>query len=223
MLGWYLVTALLAIPSLWAAARVRSTFHRYARVGVRSGMSGAEAAASILRAAGISDVRIEPHRGMLTDHYDPRAKALRLSPEVYQGRSISSVAVAAHEAGHAIQHADAYLPLKLRSAIVPVAMIGDRLWMILFFIGIFANATGMIYAGIALFAAMILFQLVTLPTEFNASSRAKALLASSGIVTTQEEEAGVSKVLGAAALTYVAAAVTAVLQLLYMLSLARRD
>jgi uncharacterized protein len=224
MLGWYLLTAILAIPSLWAAARVRSTFHRYSRVGVRSGLSGAEAAAAVLRTAGITGVRIEPHRGMLTDHYDPRAKALRLSPEVYGGRSISAVAVAAHEAGHAIQDAHGYAPLRLRSAIVPVAMIGDRLWMVLFFIGIFANATGMIYTGIALFAAMVLFQLVTLPTEFNASSRAKAVLASSGIVATQEEEAGVSKVLNAAALTYVAAAVTAILQLLYMISLAsRRD
>ncbi|MCK6460008.1 MAG: zinc metallopeptidase [Planctomycetes bacterium] len=223
MIGWYLVTAILAIPSLWAAARVRSTFHRYARLGVRTGMSGAEAAAAVLRAAGIAGVRIEPHRGMLTDHYDPRAKALRLSPGVYGGRSVSAVAVAAHEAGHAIQDAHAYFPLKLRSAIVPVAMIGDRLWMVLFFLGIFANATGMIYAGIALFAAVILFQLVTLPTEFDASRRAKAVLASSGIVTTEEEAEGVSKVLGAAALTYVAAAVTAIGQLIYMLSLARRD
>jgi Zn-dependent membrane protease YugP len=223
MLGWYLLTAILAIPSLWAAARVRSTFHRFSRVGVRSGVSGAEAAASILRAAGITDVRIEPHRGLLTDHYDPRAKALRLSPDVYGGRSVSAVAVAAHEAGHALQDAQRYLPLKLRSAIVPIASIGDRLWMVLFFLGIFANATGLIYAGIALFAAMVLFQFVTLPTEFNASSRAKALLRTSGIVSTEEEETGVAKVLDAAALTYVAAAVTAIVQLLYMLSLARRE
>jgi hypothetical protein len=223
MLGWYLLTLVLAIPSLWAAARVRSTFGRYARVGVRSGVTGAEAAAGVLRAAGVQGVRVEPHRGFLSDHYDPRAKALRLSPEVFSGRSVSAVAVAAHEAGHAIQDATAYAPLKLRSAIVPVAMAGDRLWMVLFFAGIFFNATGMIYAGIALFAAMVLFQFVTLPTEFNASKRAKAVLASSGIVSTQEEADGVSKVLDAAALTYVAAAVTAVVQLLYLLALARRD
>jgi len=222
MIGWYLLTALLAIPSLWAAARVRSTFHRFARVGVRSGMSGAEAAHAVLRAAGISGVRVEPHRGFLTDHYDPRAKTLKLSPEVYGGRSISAVAVAAHEAGHAIQDAHRYVPLALRSAIVPVAKLGDHVWPLLFFLGLFANATGMMYAGIVLFAAMVLFQLVTLPTEFNASSRAKAVLASSGIVSTQEEAAGVSKVLNAAALTYVAAAVTAIVQLLYLLSLASR-
>jgi hypothetical protein len=222
MIGWYVLTALLAIPSLLAAARVRSTFARYARVGVRSGMSGAEAARAVLDAAGISGVRIEPHGGFLTDHYDPRAKALRLSPNVYGGRSISAVAVAAHEAGHAIQDAHRYLPLALRSAIVPVASVGDRLWPFLFFGGIFANATGLIYVGIALFAAMLLFQLVTLPTEFNASSRAKAVLQSSGIVSTPEETAGVSKVLNAAALTYVAAAATAIVQLLYLLSIASR-
>jgi Zn-dependent membrane protease YugP len=160
---------------------------------------------------------------MLTDHYDPRAKTLRLSPEVYRGRSVSAVAVAAHEAGHAIQDAEAYGPLVLRSGIVPVAQLGSRLWPALFFLGLFANSTGMIYAGAAVFAGIVLFQLVTLPTEFDASRRAKAVLASSGIVSTEAETDGVSKVLNAAALTYVAAAVTAVVQLLYMLSLARRD
>jgi len=222
MLTWYLLTAVLAIPSLWAAARVRSTFARYARVGVRSGMSGAEAAEAVLRAAGVPGVTIEPHQGLLTDHYDPRSKTLRLSPQVYGGRSIASVAVAAHEAGHAIQDAHAYAPLRLRSGIVPVAQIGSRLWPVLFFLGLFAHAPGMMYAGIALFAGMVLFQFVTLPTEFNASSRAKAVLASSGIVSTSEEREGVSKVLNAAALTYVAAAVTAIVQLLYLLSLASR-
>jgi len=222
MMTWYLLTAVLAIPSLWAAARVRSAFHRFAKVGVRSGMSGAEAAEAVLRAAGIRGVRVEPHRGFLSDHYDPRAKALRLSPEVYGGRSISAVAVAAHEAGHAIQDAHRYVPLKLRSAIVPVAKLGDHVWPLLFFLGLFTHATGMMYAGIVLFAAVVLFQFVTLPTEFNASKRAKAVLASSGIVSTPEEAAGVSKVLNAAALTYVAAAVTAIVQLLYLLSLASR-
>lgn len=223
MLGWYLLTAVLAIPSLWAAARVRSTFQRYARVGVSSGLSGADAAHSILRAAGIHGVRIEPHRGMLTDHYDPRAKALRLSPEVYGGRSVSAVAVAAHEAGHAIQDAHGYAPLRLRTGIVPLAQLGSRAWPVLFVLGLLANSTGMIWAGIALFAAMVLFQFVTLPTEFNASRRARALLVSGGIVGTKEEEAGVAKVLDAAALTYVAAAVTAIVQLLYLVSIARRE
>jgi len=217
-----LLTLVLAIPGLWAAARVRSTFQRFSRVGVRSGMTGAEAAQAVLRAGGVTGVRVEPHRGLLTDHYDPRAKALRLSPGVFTGRSVSAVAVAAHEAGHAIQDARAYGPLKIRSHLVPVTQLGSRAWAILFFLGLLIGSTGMIWAGIALFGAVVLFQLVTLPTEFNASSRAKQVLASSGIVSTPEESAGVSKVLNAAALTYVAAAVTAVVQLLYLLSVASR-
>jgi Zn-dependent membrane protease YugP len=224
MMTWYLLTAVLAIPSLWAAARVKAAFAKYAKVGVRSGMSGAEAALAVLRAAGVSGVAVEAHRGFLSDHYDPRAKALRLSPDVYGGRSISAVAVAAHEAGHAIQDAHRYAPLAFRSAIVPVAKLGSHLWMVLFFLGLVTNATGMIWAGIALFAGMVAFQLVTLPTEFDASRRAKAVLASSGIVTTEEEARGVATVLNAAALTYVAAAVAAIVQLLYLLSVAsRRD
>jgi Zn-dependent membrane protease YugP len=221
--GWFLITLVLAIPGLWAAARVRSTFHRYSRVGVRSGLTGAQAARAVLDAAGIGGVRIEAHRGFLSDHYDPRSKTLRLSPDVHAGRSVSAVAVAAHEAGHAIQDATAYAPLAIRSGLVPLTQLGSHLWSLLFFLGLVVHSTGMVYAGIALFSLIVLFQLVTLPTEFNASSRAKAVLASSGIVSTPEEVEGVSRVLGAAALTYVAAAVTAVVQLLYLLKLAVRS
>ena len=204
----------------WASWRVKSTFHRFARVGVRSGMTGAQAAAAVAR-AGNADVTIERHGGFLSDHYDPRSKTLRLSPEVYEGRSISSIAVAAHEAGHAIQDVVGYPALGFRSAMVPIASIGSRMWVWVFFAGlIFAQSNlGPLLqtAGIALFGFTVVFQLVTLPVEFNASSRAKAVLASTGIVSTQEEAEGVSKVLGAAALTYVAAALTSRATLLYLL------
>jgi Zn-dependent membrane protease YugP len=214
---WWILTAVLAIPSLIAVARVKVMFARYSKIGVRTGMAGAEAAAAILHAAGVSGVTIEPHQGMLSDHYDPRTKALRLSPEVYAGRSVSSVAIAAHEAGHAIQDATGYAPLRLRSAMVPLTMLGSNIWWLPFALGAAVGATGLMKVGIFLFAAVVLFQLVTLPTEFNASSRARAVLAGSGIVTTVEEERGVAKVLNAAAMTYVAAALAAVVQLLYLI------
>lgn len=211
----------------WASWRVKSTFHRFARVGVRSGMTGAQAAAAVAR-AGNADVTIERHGGFLSDHYDPRSKTLRLSPEVYEGRSISSIAVAAHEAGHAIQDVVGYPALGFRSAMVPVASIGSRMWVWVFFAGLILAGSGggqlgavLQTAGIALFGFTVVFQLVTLPVEFNASSRAKAVLASTGIVSTQEEAEGVSKVLGAAAMTYVAAALTSLATLLYLLM--RRD
>jgi len=219
---WMLITFAGLGLSLAAAARVKSTFARFAKVGVRSGMSGAEAARAVLRAGGVSGVRIEPHQGFLTDHYDPRQKVLRLSPQVYEGRSVSAVAVAAHEAGHALQDARGYLPLHLRSAIVPMTQFGSRMWIFLFMFGIFFNSTGLIWAGILAFGAVVLFQLVTLPTEFDASRRAKLVLAETGITATAEERAGVAKVLDAAAMTYVAAAATAVVQLLYLIMRARR-
>jgi len=219
---WMLITFAGLGLSLAAAARVKSTFARFARVGVRSGMSGAEAARAVLQAGGVSGVRIEPHQGFLTDHYDPRQKVLRLSPQVYEGRSVSAVAVAAHEAGHALQDAKGYLPLHLRSAIVPVTQFGSRMWIFLFMFGIFFNSAGLVWAGILAFGAVVLFQLVTLPTEFDASRRAKLVLAETGIAATPEERAGVAKVLDAAAMTYVAAAATAIVQLLYLIMRARR-
>lgn len=218
---------LLTVPplifSLWAQYKVTSTFKRFSQVGVRSGMTGAEAAAAVMRAGGVSGIAIERHQGFLSDHYDPKARALRLSPEVYDGRSVSSIAVAAHEAGHSIQDAVGYTPLVLRSRLVPLANIGSRLWFLPFLIGaVLAGGQSVLgpqlmLLGVVLFAAVVVFQLVTLPTEFDASNRAKAVLAQAGIVTTQEEAAGVSKVLGAAAMTYVAAAAAGVLQLIHLI------
>jgi hypothetical protein len=157
----------------------------------------------------------------LSDHYDPRSKTLRLSPEVYDGRSVSSIAVAAHEAGHSIQDAVGYAPLALRSALVPVTNIGQSLWFWPFIVGIFLSMQPLIWLAVIMFAAVVVFQLVTLPTEFNASNRAKAVLASTGIVSTQEEAVGVAKVLDAAAMTYVAALVASLMQLLYLIMRAR--
>jgi uncharacterized protein len=209
--------------SLWAQWKVKSTFARYSQVGVRSGMSGAEAAARVLRASGLEGLQIERHQGFLSDHYDPRSRTLRLSPDVYDGRSISSVAVAAHEAGHALQHAANYGPLGLRSMLVPAVQIGSSLWMLPFIAGLLVPALGpLMWVGVALFALLVLFQLVTLPTEFDASKRARAVLVSTGIVTARDEEEGVSKVLSAAAMTYVAALIAGVMQLIYMILQANR-
>jgi hypothetical protein len=222
--------------TLWAQFRVKTTFARFQRVGVRAGMTGAEAAQAVARAGNAAGVRIERHQGFLSDHYDPRSRTLRLSPEVYDGRSVSSIAVAAHEAGHAIQHAVAYPALGFRSAMVPVANVGNMLWPMPFMIGAMmasgqeaarnsSMGQSLMMVGIFLFAAVVLFQLVTLPVEFDASRRAKAVLAQAGIVQTPEEARGVEKVLDAAAMTYVAAALAAVMQLLYLILRAnqRRD
>jgi len=233
----YIVVTVIGLAfSLWAQWRVKSAFGRFAKVGVRAGMTGAEAAAAVARAGNAGGIRIERHQGFLSDHYDPRSRTLRLSPDVYDGRSISSIAVAAHEAGHAIQHAVAYPALAFRSAMVPMANIGNRLWGLPFFIGIvLANSQraaagsslgeSLMMVGILLFGAVVLFQLVTLPVEFDASRRAKAVLAQAGIVQTPEEARGVDKVLDAAAMTYVAAAAAGALQLIYMILRAnqRRD
>ncbi|MEW6071590.1 MAG: zinc metallopeptidase [Planctomycetota bacterium] len=225
----YIVLTLVGLGlTLWAQGLVKIRFSRYSRIGVRSGMSGAEAAAAVCRAGRVPDVRIERHGGFLSDHYDPRTRTLRLSPDVYDGRSISAVAVAAHEAGHSIQHAVGYAPLGFRSAMVPVTNIGARLWMLPFVLGMFlANApagSALMKLGVLLFAIVVLFQLVTLPVEINASRRAKAVLAQTGIVGTSEEARGVEQVLDAAALTYVAAAAAAVLQLISLvLRTTRRD
>ena len=219
----YLLLTLPALAlSIWAQFKVKSTFRRYSRVGVRSGMTGAEAARAVVEAGGSPGVKIERHQGFLSDHYDPRNKTLRLSPDVYDGRSISAVAVAAHEAGHSIQDAVGYAPLALRSHLVPVTQIGAHLWLWPFVLGMMFQVTGLMWLGIICFSAVVVFQLVTLPTEFNASNRAKAVLAQTGIVSTQEEAVGVSKVLDAAAMTYVAALVASLMQLLYMILRAQR-
>jgi Zn-dependent membrane protease YugP len=202
--------------SLWASLRVKSTFRRYSQVASRSGLSGAEAARELLRRQNIEGVRIEPVDGFLSDHYDPRSRTLRLSPDVYHGRSLSALGVAAHEAGHAIQHAHDYKPLAFRSMVVRPAMLGSNVGMVVMGLGIALNASGLVWLGVLMFSAFVVFTLVTLPVEFNASNRAVAALVSTNIIS-QSEASDAKKVLDAAALTYVAAAITAVLQLLYFL------
>ncbi len=213
---WLLVSLPGLALSLWASYRVKSTFKRYSQVPSMSGMSGAEAARELLRRKGITDVRVEPVQGFLSDHYDPAARTLGLSPDVFHGRSLAALGVAAHEAGHAIQDASGYAPLKLRSLVVKPAAIGSNLGVIIASLGLFTQVGGMVWIGIALFSAFVAFTLVTLPVEFNASSRAVAALRQTGVISGREAE-GASAVLRAAALTYVAAAVTAILQLLYLL------
>lgn len=200
--------------SMWASHRVKSTYRRYSEVGARSGLTGAETAHELMRCAGIRDVRIEPVRGVLSDHYDPSHKVLRLSSDVYQSRSLSAIGVAAHEAGHALQHATGYAPLELRSLVVRPAMIGSNLGITIAGIGLLLQTTAMIWLGILLFSAFVVFTLITLPVEFNASSRALATLKDTGILVGPELD-GASAVLNAAAMTYVASAASAIIQLLY--------
>lgn len=202
--------------SLWASMRVKSTFKHYSQVASRSGMTGAEAARELLRRQNINDVRIEPVEGFLSDHYDPGAKTLRLSPGVYHGHSLASLGVAAHEAGHAIQHAHNYGPLAFRSLVVRPAMLGSNLGMIVASLGLVMQSTGMIWLGVAMFSAFVVFTLITLPVEFNASSRAVAALVDTRIIS-RDEAGDTKRVLDAAALTYVAAAISAIMQLLYFL------
>lgn len=221
MLGFDPLYMILIAPtfilSLVASFMVKSRFNKYAKVATISGMSGAEAAEMVLRAGGITDVKIERVDGFLSDHYDPLHKALRLSSEVYDGRTISAVGVGAHEAGHAIQHKTRYSMLSFRTAMVPMASIGSNLSWVILFGGFILHMTGLVYVGIALFAAVVVFQLVTLPVEFDASARAKKLLWDTGVLSRASEREGVAAVLNAAALTYVAAAVSAIVTLIYYL------
>ena len=202
--------------SLWASARVKRAFNKYSKVRTTRGLTGAQAAQELLRGAGITDVRVVRSQGLLSDHYNPVNKTLALSESVYDSASIAAVGVATHEAGHAIQHAQHYTPLWVRSTLVPTATVGSSLGYFVMLIGVFLSATKMVLIGAILFSAVLLFQIVTLPVEFNASSRAKALVVEYGIIT-PHERAGVDKVLNAAALTYVAAAVSTLLTLLYFL------
>lgn len=198
---------------------VNSTYKKWSQFPAGSRMSGAEAAQRLIRAGGLYDVNVEGVSGRLTDHYDPRDKTLRLSQGVYEGRSVASVAIAAHELGHAMQDQDEYFPLRLRAALVPAVNIGSYLGWILIILGIFLRMTDLAWLGVAVFAGGALFALATLPVELNASARAKRLLVQSGIIVGNEEQRGVNKVLNAAALTYVAALITAILQLLYYVTL----
>ncbi|TDA65677.1 MAG: zinc metallopeptidase [Clostridia bacterium] len=213
-------TIIILIPAIvvtiYAQYKVQSTFNRYLQVPVSSGLTGAQVARQLMERAGIHDVRIETIGQDLADHYDPRQKVLRLSPRVYQGSSIAALGVAAHETGHAIQHDVGYLPLEMRSAIVPVANFGSNLAFPLLLIGLFLGLPSLAVAGVYLFAAVVVFYLITLPVEFNASGRAVVLLEAGGYVSRQEVGQA-RKVLSAAALTYVAAALTALLNLVRML------
>jgi len=204
------------ILSIYAQIKVKSAYARYSKIPTMRGITGAEAARMILASLGMNDVAIEPARGFLTDHYDPSSRVLRLSEGVYRGTSIASVGVAAHESGHAIQHARGYAPLKLRSALVPVTMLGSNLAWPLLIIGFIFMSRSLITAGIVFFSFAVLFQLVTLPVEFDASARALKVLPATGILTDKEVQ-GARKVLSAAAMTYVAAAAAAILQLLYFM------
>src|SRR3990172_9474913 len=204
------------ILSLWASFRVKRSFNKYSEVRSMRGLTGAEAAEEMLRYAGIGDVRIVRAHGMLSDHYNPLNKTLNLSEPVYDSNSIAAVGVATHEAGHAIQHAKNYAPLWVRSALVPTANIGSGIGYFVMLIGMMLSATNLVLVGAVLFSAVLLFQIVPLPVEFNASSRAKALVVEQGIVSAQERE-GIDKVLNAAALTYVAAAISTLMTLLYFL------
>jgi len=201
--------------ALYAQIKVKAAFERWSRIRTNSGINGAEAARAILDANGLNDVEVEPYQGWLSDHYDPRKRVLRLSPAVYQQPSVAAAGVAAHEAGHALQHAAGYFPLKLRNAIVPTAQIGSWLAFPMIFIGFLLSLKALALAGFVLFSALVVFQIMTLPVELDASRRAKKVIADLGIIQTQEEAKGVSQVLSAAAMTYLAATITALAQLLY--------
>jgi Zn-dependent membrane protease YugP len=209
----YLLFAMPALLlGLYAQLRVKGAFNRYSRV--RAGMTGAQAARTLLDGEGLYDVTVEETRGFLSDHYDPRSRTLRLSPTVARTNSVAAVGVAAHEAGHALQHAAAYWPLQLRSTMVPTVQFGSWLGPVVFFLGLLMNLTPVAWLGVILFAGVAVFALVTLPVELDASRRAKALLQERFMVDSQGM-VGIGKVLNAAALTYVAGAVQAVSTLLY--------
>lgn len=215
----YFLVLIGAVLCIWAQARVSSTYNKYARVRSRTGMTGAQAAQRILQLSGIYDVRIEQVGGSLTDHYDPAHKVLRLSDTVYGSTSVAAIGVAAHECGHAVQHDKGYAPLQIRSALVPAANIGSRAGIPLIILGAFLGMNQvLIQIGIWVFALAVLFQVVTLPVEFDASGRALAMLGNYGMLE-QDEVNGCKKVLRAAALTYVAAAASAILQLLRLVLL----
>jgi Zn-dependent membrane protease YugP len=213
----YLLFILPALAlSLWASWRTHSAFKKYSRVRTLRGLTGAQAAQEMLRSGGVHDVRVVATHGFLSDHYNPANKTLALSEATYGSSSVSAVGVACHEAGHALQHAHGYKPMWLRSALVPTANIGSSAGYIVMIGGLLFQSANMIYLGAMLFSAVLLFQIVTLPVEFDASNRAKRLAVENGIVLPQERE-GIDKVLNAAAMTYVAAVVSTLMTLLYYL------
>jgi len=236
--GFFDWTMALLIPGillgLYAQAKVRSAYAKFSKVMSSRGITGARAAREILAYQGITvypdaetaasskayGIAVERVAGQMTDHFDPRHKVIRLSEGVYQSSSLAALGIAAHEAGHAIQHTTGYLPIMIRAGIYPLVAVSNYLWMILFFAGIFMSYPPLITIGIYLFSGIVAFQIITLPTEFNASKRAMVLLTEHGIIT-EEERASVKKVLNAAALTYLAATLMAILQLLRLILISR--
>jgi len=222
----YHPSVILLIPAIiltvYAQAKVSSAYNRYSKIRSSAGRTGADVARRILDANGLYDVKVEQIAGNLTDHYDPRVHAVRLSSGVYNSTSLAAIAVAAHETGHAIQHADGYAPLKIRTAFVPVATFGSQVGPLLIIIGfVMSSFDFLLTLGIYAFAFAVFFQIITLPVEFNASSRALAFLENSGMLNSREEAAGARNMLSAAALTYVAAALGAILTLLRFIWIAQ--
>lgn len=213
---YFLLLAPAMLLSAWAAWATRSRFERWAAVPNARGITGAQVARYLLDRFDLHQVRVVPHRGSLSDHYDPRAREVRLSEPVYYGASVSSLAIAAHECGHAIQHKERYAPLVLRNIAVPLASIGSNLSFVVIFIGMLLSFTQLVWLGVILFGSVVAFEIITLPVELDASSRAKRALSELGLVSGREAE-GVSSVLGAAAMTYVGAALSSALTLLYYL------
>lgn len=213
---YFLFLAPGILLALWAQVRVQRAYQEAGQIPARSGLTGAQAAGAMLRSAGVDGVRIEPVDGFLSDHYVPGEGVLRLSPGVYQERSLAALGIAAHEAGHAIQDATRYPLLGLRSGLVPLAAFGSSAAWIIIMLGFFLHMTGLMLVGIAVFSMTVVFQLVNLPVEFDASRRARVALVDGGLITAEEDQV-VAKVLNAAALTYVAATLTSVLTLLYFL------
>jgi Zn-dependent membrane protease YugP len=215
----YLIPALLI--SIWAQTKVSATFNKYSRVTSSRGYTGAEVSRMLLDEAGLYNISIEMVAGKLSDHYDPKSKVLRLSREVYGSRSVASIGVAAHEVGHAIQHKESYKPLVFRNAIVPVVNIGSNFSWILFVLGLMMGVQPLVTFGIILFSGVVIFQLITLPVEYNASTRALNILSTRNILY-EDEVKGAEKVLDAAAMTYVAATLTAIAQLLRLIAIRNR-
>jgi Zn-dependent membrane protease YugP len=220
--GVFLIcTVVPLLFGLWAQFQVRSTFKRYSQVATASGMTGAQAAAAVLRSASVDGVSIRPVAGRLSDHYDPRSRTLNLSEDVGQAATVAALGVAAHEAGHAVQDARGYKPMRIRQTLVPAASIGSQLWIFPAFLGLIIGSLGLVNIGLVLFLAVVVFQLVTLPVEFDASRRALVALEGGGLLGTTEID-GARAVLRAAALTYVAALAASIGQLIYFFIASRR-
>jgi uncharacterized protein len=218
---WLICAGVPLLFGLWAQMRVKSTFNRYSQVPTKNGLTGAQAAAAVVRYSGLDGVTVRPVAGNLTDHYDPRSRTLNLSESVFQAPTVAALGVAAHEAGHAIQDARNYTPMRIRQTVLPAAQFGQSLWFLPVLIGLVIGVTGLVTIGLILFSAVVLFQLVTLPVEFDASKRALVALDSQGLLASDEVD-GARAVLRAAALTYVAGFVASLGQLIYFFLISRR-